>query len=258
MHSSSSSIRPNTPHLRPSSSSSTPLPHRHDLSPGSNLLWRPATSASVRVSTTDRVQSQRQNPVAEQQLKVIDKVILKNLLTVGGLQVKVSSKTVTILQSTDFQHYVKNCSYSIPTTRIKVIKPQDKSTKKIHLLSKLVPGSSKQKREVPRTWTGTNVENAVYKAIYDILTDFINHVALEIKLIKKEIAKTTEESELDEKRQCLEERGKKMAFSKKLQKTVLEMRKKVTDSAWSDADEDFEIEIKAPKPQPETEPITAS
>ena len=73
MHSSSSSIRPNTPHLRPSSSSSTPLPHRHDLSPGSNLLWRPATSASVRVSPTDRVQSQRQNPVAEQQLKVIDK-----------------------------------------------------------------------------------------------------------------------------------------------------------------------------------------
>ena len=126
----------------------------------------------------------------------------------------------------------------------------------MHLLSKLVSGSSKQKQEVPRTWTGTNVENAVYKAIYDILTDFINHLAVEIKLIKKEIAKTTEESELYEKRQCLEERGQTIAFSKELQKTVLEMRKKVTDSAWSDADKDFEIEVS--KSQPETEPMTAS
>ena len=113
-----------------------------------------------------------------------------------------------------------------------------------------------QTRKVPRTWTGINIENAVYKAIYDILTDFINHLAVEIKLIKKEIAKTTEESELYEKRQCLEERGQTIAFSKELQKTVLEMRKKVTDSAWSDADKDFEIEVS--KSQPETEPMTAS
>ena len=75
MHSRSSSIRPNTPRfrLRSGTSLSDPLPHGRSLSLGSNLLSRPATSASVRASPTDRVQSQRQNPVAEHQLKVNDK-----------------------------------------------------------------------------------------------------------------------------------------------------------------------------------------
>ena len=73
MHFPSSLIRPSTPRLRPSSSSSNPFPHRHSLSPGSNLLSRPATSASVRVSPTDRVQSPKPSPVAERQLKVTNK-----------------------------------------------------------------------------------------------------------------------------------------------------------------------------------------
>ena len=73
MHFPSSLIRPSTPRLRPSSSSSNPFPHRHSLSPGSNLLSRPATSASVRASPTDRVQSPKPNPVAERQLKVTNK-----------------------------------------------------------------------------------------------------------------------------------------------------------------------------------------
>ena len=73
MHFPSSLIRPSTPRLRPSSSSSNPFPHRHSLSPGSNLLSRPATSSSARVSTTNGVQSPRQNPVIERQLKVTDK-----------------------------------------------------------------------------------------------------------------------------------------------------------------------------------------
>ena len=73
MHFPSSLIRPSTPRLRPSSSSSNPFPHRHSLSPGSNLLSRPATSSSARVSTANGVQSPRQNPVIERQLKVTDK-----------------------------------------------------------------------------------------------------------------------------------------------------------------------------------------
>ena len=73
MHFPSSLIRPSTPRLRPSSSSSNPFSHRHSLSPGSNLLSRPATSSSARVSTTNGVQSPRQNPVIERQLKVTDK-----------------------------------------------------------------------------------------------------------------------------------------------------------------------------------------
>ena len=73
MHFPSSLIRPSTPRLRPSSSSSNPFPHRHSLSPGSNLLSRPATSSSARVSTTNGVQSPRQNSVIERQLKVTDK-----------------------------------------------------------------------------------------------------------------------------------------------------------------------------------------
>ena len=75
MHSRSSSIRPNTPRfrIRSGTSLSDPLPHGRSLSLDSNLLSRPATSSSARVSTTNGVQSPRQNPVIERQLKVTDK-----------------------------------------------------------------------------------------------------------------------------------------------------------------------------------------
>ena len=75
MHSRSSSIRPNTPRfrIRSGTSLSDPLPHGRSLSLDSNLLSRPATSASVRASPTDRVQSPKPSPVAKQQLKVTDK-----------------------------------------------------------------------------------------------------------------------------------------------------------------------------------------
>ena len=119
--------------------------------------------------------------------------------------------------------------------------------KKIHPLSKLVPGLTKQKRKVPRTWTGESVEHAVYTAICDIQSDFINHVTMEIDKIKRK-----------RKNQYLKEREQKLIDARKLQMDVMKMGKEVTDSAWSDADVDFEIEIKAPKPQSETEPITAS
>ena len=61
--------------------------------------------------------------------------------------------------------------------------------KKRHLLNKLVARSSKQKQEVPvpRIWTGKSVEHAVYKAIYDVLADFLGHIDVEIKMIADEI-----------------------------------------------------------------------
>ena len=126
--------------------------------------------------------------------------------------------------------------------------------KKKHLLSKLVSGSPMQTRKVPRTWTGINIENAVYKAICDILDDSINHLAMETEMLKREIVETAVGYEPVRKQRLLKDREDMMAKYEKLYIGLKKLRDNVGKSLWSNEDDDFKIEVK--KPRPEYKPKT--
>ena len=147
--------------------------------------------------------------------------------------------------------------------------------KKRHLLRKLVARSSKQKQEVPvpRIWTGKSVEHAVYKAIYDVLADFLGHIDVEIKMIADEI--TGIEKAIKDIAQNNEPQGgnngryggldiktlkNELIILRKRLDSRINMREgtvtnrfiakkkrdnvKVKDSLWSETDDDFKIEVK--------------
>ena len=147
--------------------------------------------------------------------------------------------------------------------------------KKRHLLNKLVARSSKKKQEVPvpRTWIGKSVEHAVYKAIYDVLADFLDHIDVEIKMIAdditgiekatKDIAQNNKPQGVNNGRYCgldINTLNNELVVLKNRLDSRIDMRKgtatnqliakkkldnvKVKDSLWSETDDDFKIEVK--------------